>query len=89
MKMPLHHRLPERSQMELELFPPNREYIDVVIQEEPTYIKIMSAITWSGYWGSLVAVAQVNNCLCTIALKEVRVERDQRTLAVRDIILSP
>ncbi len=63
-------------QLDLELSPPNRDYIDVVIQEEPRYVKILSEITWSSYWGSLVAVAQVDNCLCTISVRETRLERE-------------
>lgn len=75
-------------QLDLELFPPNRDYIDVVIQEEPRYVKILGPITWSSHWGGFVALAQVDSCLCTISMREVS-GRDQRTLAVRDIILQP
>lgn len=57
------------EQLELELIPPNRDYVGKVISEEP-YVKILGSIEWSGKHKSLVAVAQVETMLCVIAVKQ-------------------
>jgi len=63
------HLSNDKNQLDLELFPKNLDYDGKVISEEP-YVKIMGAITWSGYWESLVAVAQVESAVCVISVKE-------------------
>ncbi len=57
------------SQLELELYPPNKDYIDVVIREDP-YVKILGPVEWSTKWDSLVAVAQVEGSICIVSLTE-------------------
>lgn len=65
------------KQLELELYPPNRDYIDKVICENP-YVKIFGPIEWSTKWDSLVAVAQVEGSICIIAVKETKREAHGR-----------
>ncbi len=67
------------KQLELELFPPNRDYIGKVIREDP-YVKVLGPIEWSMHWDSLVAVAQVEGSICIVALKTV--ERDLGSVCV-------
>ncbi len=57
------------KQLELEFYPPNRDFIGKVIREDP-YVKILGPIEYSMKWSSLVAVAQVEGSICIVALKE-------------------
>ena len=57
------------KQLELEFYPPNKDYIGKVISEGP-YVKILGPVEYSMHYHSLVAVAQVEGSLCVIALKE-------------------
>ena len=58
------------TQLELELYKPNVDYIDKVIHEEP-YVKIMGPIRWSAKHRCFSALAQVECFLCIISLNEV------------------
>jgi hypothetical protein len=57
------------KQLELELQPPIMDFIGKVIREEP-YVKILGPVEWSMDWKSLVAVAQVENSICIISLRQ-------------------
>ena len=54
--------------LQFDLFVPPDMYRDKVISEEP-YVKILGDVGWSYEHGCFTALAQVNSCLCFIALK--------------------
>ena len=58
------------KQLDLELYPPNEDFIGKVISESP-YVKILGPIRWSVKYG-LTALAQVDSFTCFVALKEKR-----------------